>query len=104
MLVQIPIELIERRKVKEIIKNNYYKTIEGRIESFSPAYNRDQPNESFEISGVKFSYSEFDDIYGYSKTSIHGGIIDSTGQYLRISYYFMDGQNIICKIEGNKIH
>ena len=66
MLVQIPIGLIERRTVKEIIKNDNYKTIEGQVENFSPADNEDKRNESFEISGVRFSYSEFDDFYGYS--------------------------------------
>jgi len=104
MLIQIPSDLIEQRRVQEIIENKDYRIVEGKVANFSPYNNLDQRHESFEISGICFSYSDYDKIYGYSKTSKNGGIINSNGQYFRICYYSMDGHNIICKIEGVKNH
>lgn len=104
LLVRIPIDLIERIKVKDKIENNDFKITEGRVEHFSSSSGLGNEYESFEINGVLFSFSNSEDFYGYSKTSTKGGIINSNGQYFRISYYYMDGRNIIFKIEGVKNH
>ncbi len=98
LLVTITIELTEQRKVKDIIENQDYIIVEGRVVNFSPSDSMDNVHKSFEISGVKFKYSDYD--YTLKKR----GVIKSNGQYFRISYFFMDGENIIWKIEGIKNH
>jgi len=104
ILVTVTIELTEQKMFKDIIENQDYMIVEGRVVNFSPIDSLNNLHESFTISEVKFTYSENDDFYGYSKIFKNGGVIKSNGQYLRINYYSVEGQNIICKIEGIKNH
>ena len=55
--------------------------------------------ESFTINNIKFRYSDFNNWGGFNKTSSHGGPINKNGQYIRISYFKDDNENIICKLE-----
>ena len=60
-------------------------------------------NESFEINGVYFSYSDYEIQQGYHNAKSHGGVISGDGQYLKIGYVqpypFSRNDNVIVYIE-----
>jgi len=78
-----------------------YEIIEGYVENFDPMPYEGHANESFEINGVKFEYSDYDVIQGYNNTKSHGGVITHNGQHLKIGYVKYGGNygNIIVYIE-----
>ena len=57
--------------------------------------------ETFEINGVKFSYSDYNIHPGYNNTKSHGGVITGNGQHLKIRYVYFNEVygNIIMYIE-----
>ena len=99
LLIKIPMTLFERKELKDAIASRNVMTVEGKIYNFSPAIDGERDTESFLIDGVKFKYSDYDDSYGYHKTSKQNGVIKGDGQYLRITYCSLKGKKIILKIE-----
>ena len=78
-----------------------YQTVEGYVENFSPMPYEGHSRESFEINGVKFSYSDYNIHPGYNTTKYHGGVIKKNGQHLKIGYVYLNETygNIIVYIE-----
>lgn len=81
-----------------------YQTVEGYVENFDPMPYEGHMDESFEINGVKFAYSDYSTQPGYNNAKSHGGVITGDGQHLKIGYVrysFLDGnyENIIVYIE-----
>jgi hypothetical protein len=89
---------------KRLFKNEKYQRVEGYVKNFVPMPFGGHQAESFEVEGIKFQYSDYDDSdYGFTRTKSHGGPIDS-GKYVRISY-IRDARmenNIIIKLEIRK--
>ena len=83
-------------------KNGDYLIVEGYVENFTPMSNGGSKRESFDINGVYFEYSDADVIQGYNTPRFHGGVIQGSGQYLKIGYVYYNSSygNIIVKIEG----
>ncbi len=78
-----------------------YQTVEGYVENFDPMPYEGHADESFEINGVKFSYSDYNIHPGYNNTKSHGGVIKENGQHLKIGYVYLNETygNIIVYIE-----
>lgn len=79
-------------------KDGEYQTVEGYVENFEPMSDDGRGNESFEINGVRFSYSDNDIIQGYNDAN---GVITGNGQHLKIGYVYFNEEygNIIVYIE-----
>jgi len=79
-------------KLKGMYLNNNYEIVEGIVENFDPMPYGGHKLESFEVNGIKFSYSDYHSTAGYtpvfSKTRSHGGPIYE-GLYVKI-YYIHD--------------
>ena len=78
-----------------------YQIVEGYVEKFDPMPYEGHAEESFEINGVKFSYSDYNIHPGYNNTKSHGGVIKENGQHLKIGYVYLNDTygNIIVYIE-----
>ena len=76
-----------------------YKTVAGEVENFCPMPYAGHGEESFEINGIYFSYSDFIIQQGYHNAKSHGGVISADGQLLKIGYVEKNNENIIVYIE-----
>lgn len=68
-----------------LAKENGFLVVEGPVENFIPMPYSGHAEESFIVSGVRFSYSDFIITDGFNNTSSHGGPINKNS-YVRISY------------------
>lgn len=80
-------------------KNGNYEIVEGYVENFVPMPYEGHSYESFEINGVKFSYSDYSITFGYNNAKSHGGVIDGNGQHLKLGYVNYNDENVIVYIE-----
>lgn len=89
-----------QKTVGEYKKGNY-EIVEGYVENFDPMPSAGHKNESFEIDGVLFSYSDYSASPGYHNAKSHGGVITGDGQHLKIGYVYYNSSygNIIVYIE-----
>ena len=68
------------RRLRTSIEQGQCRVVEGVVQNFHPGGNyRGETDESFDVSGVHFSYSAYDVCPGFNQTSakngpIHGGI------------------------------
>lgn len=78
-----------------------YEIVEGYVENFIPMPYEGHSDESFEINGVKFSYSDYSIQPGYNNSKSHGGVVFGNGQHLKIGYVYYNEVygNIIVYIE-----
>lgn len=80
-----------------------YEVVEGYVENFDPMPYEGHSNESFEINGIHFSYSDYEIHQGYHNAKSHGGVITGDGQYLKIGYVqwysLSENRNVIIYIE-----
>ena len=76
-----------------------YEIVEGYVENFIPMPYEGHSDESFEINGVKFAYSDYAIQSGYNNAKSHGGVIEGDGQHLKIGYVSYNNENIIVYIE-----
>ena len=85
---------VEYQNVYLPYKNKDFQTIEGKIS----AYETDSAVEKFEISGVKFEYSDRNMMLGYNQIKENGGVIYGNGEKVRIDYIKYNGRNVIVSI------
>ena len=71
-----------------------YQTVEGKVSNFVPAPFEGHRDESFDVNGIHFAYSDYVIISGFHQTASHGGPI-RRGLPVRIAY--RDGE--IIKLE-----
>lgn len=88
-------------KIVGAYNNGQYEIVEGYVENFVPMPYEGHSNESFEINGVEFSYSDYESHQGYNNTKSHDGVIEGNGQHLKIGYIYYNKTygNIIVYIE-----
>jgi len=85
-------------RVRNIYNENQLQYIEGRVTEYSPMPYAGHENEYFEVKGVKFWFSNYDEGGHYNNAASHGGVI-KPGLYVRIGYYYTGFQNDILKLE-----
>lgn len=73
---------------------NDYLIVEGTVENFEG----DAAKESFEVSGVKFSYDWRYSGVGYDVLKEEGGVITGNGQKVKIGYVRYQLNNVIVAI------
>lgn len=84
-------------------KSGNYEIVEGYVENFVPMPKEGHVQESFDVDGVHFEYSENSVTCAYSQTEPYGGVIRN-GQYLKIGYVDHTGYgNIIVYIAENTL-
>ena len=76
-------------KLKDVYDNGNYKIVEGFVVDFDPMPYGGHKQETFNVNGIKFSYSDYGSSVGYSpvfkKTQSHGGPIYE-GAYIKLFY------------------
>ena len=87
------------RKTVMAYRDGDYQIVEGYVENFDPMPYGVHKDETFDIEGVKFQYSDFRILFGYHNAKSHEGVINGKGQYLIIGYVRYKGENIIVYIE-----
>jgi hypothetical protein len=75
----------EYQRHRELAETNACSVVEGQVEDFVPMPYTGHANESFTVSGVTFSYSDYAITDGFNNTSSHGGPINANS-YVRICY------------------
>ena len=73
-------------KLRNIMLNNEYSVVEGKVTDFLPMPPEGHQKEYFIVNGVEFSYSDYEITAGFNNTKSHGGPID-LGKYVKIYYY-----------------
>ena len=78
-----------------------YEVVEGPVENFVPMPSVGHADETFDIDGVHFAYSDNNVTVGYRNTRVKGGVVRGNGQYLRVGYVYYNESygNIIVYIE-----
>jgi hypothetical protein len=71
------------------LKTGDYRVVEGRVENFEPMPWAGHGDESFDVNGVHFAYSDYVVTSGFNNAASHGGPIRA-GLPVRIAY--KDGQ------------
>lgn len=89
------LHLFMYNKLMNAYESGQYEIVEGYVENFKPMPYEGHSNESFEINGVEFSYSDYEITSGYHNAKSHGGVIEGNGQYLKIGY--------VQNVQGNTI-
>ncbi|MDA3891794.1 MAG: hypothetical protein PF517_09040 [Salinivirgaceae bacterium] len=95
----MPSTIESERKLKNMIENNSYLKVDGRIEDFKAAQESPNHFESFSVQGVKFRYSDYVLDNGFNTTSKKNGPINRNGQLVRIGYARNEYRNVILKLE-----
>ena len=100
-LAQLEKKVDMHNKVIDAYRRGEYQTVEGYVENFDPMPYGGKMDESFEINGVKFAYSDYNTQPGYNNAKSHGGVITGNGQHLKIGYVYLDEAygNVIVYIE-----
>ena len=62
-----------------------YKVVEGPVQDFHPKPYTGKGNESFEVGGMRFEYSEFELKAAHNTTTVHAGPIED-GLFVRVAY------------------
>lgn len=82
-----------------------YLTANGYVEHFEPLPVHGNGTESFEVNGVRFTYSKSSISYiGYNIESSNGGFIKANGQSVKIRYIYDDvmDTNLILRLDVNE--
>lgn len=70
---------------RSLVQENLCRVVEGPVAHFVPMPYGGHAQETFYVSGVRFSYSDFETTDGFNNTSSHGGPINASS-YVRICY------------------
>jgi hypothetical protein len=81
---------------RSLTQENRCRVVEGPVEGFVPMPYGGHAQEIFYVSGVRFSYSDFEITDGFNNTSSHGGPINASS-YVRICYD--PAGNVILRLE-----
>ena len=100
-MIVLVVQLSMYHRTVGAYKRGDYQIVEGYVENFDPMPYSGHEHETFEIGGVKFSYSDYDHQPGYNNARSHGGVISGNGQHLKIGYVYLNETygNIIVYIE-----
>lgn len=98
-VITVFFEISSYNKIVGAYKSGDYEIVEGFVEDFKPMPYEGHSDESFEINGVKFSYSDYSIGTGYNNAKSHGGVITGNGQHLKIGYIKELNGNVIVYIE-----
>lgn len=80
-------------------REGQYKTVVGEVKNFTTTTPEGKGDETFNINGVHFSYSDNIIQQGYHTSKTFGGVVTGEGQQLKIGFVEKNGENIIVYIE-----
>ncbi len=79
--------LVLYQEYKELVQRGEVSQVVGMVEHYDPMPFTGHQEETFEIDGVKFSYSNYSGtFFGYKCAASHGGVVTHNGQHLKIQY------------------
>ena len=87
---------VDYRKAVNALQNGEAKVVEGRVDHYSQVPTK---SESFDVNGVKFSYSDNVIIAGFNHTAFHGGPIR---QGLPVKIWYWHGQILRLQIKSSE--
>lgn len=99
-IISLSEDIATYKQYINIINSKTFESISGSVNNFKPADLYGKGEESFDINGTKFSYSQYENHIGYHTVSTKGGIIKGNDQILTIDYIYdkyLD-KNIILQI------
>lgn len=67
------------------LDSGQFEVVEGRVENFKPMPWQGHSDETFDVNGVRFAYSDYQVSAGFNRYSSHGGPIKE-GLPVRIAY------------------
>jgi hypothetical protein len=73
-------------RARRIINERKYMVVEGKPENYHPMPSEGHDEESFDMQGVHFHYSDYTSGFGYHNAASKGGVI-KPNNYYRITYY-----------------
>ena len=88
----------EYKSFKNILINQEYEVVEGKVENYDPMPHRGNKNESFIVNDIKFSYSDYSVTNAFNNTKSHGGPINRNS-YVNIYYTSVCNNNYILRLE-----
>jgi len=80
----IPDVVSEYRSHVQALRERRYVLVEGIVENFSPAPSGGHRDETFDVAGHHYSYSDYVVVAGYHQTQSHGGFVRQ-GAHVRIA-------------------
>ena len=95
--LDIFVSVNQYQKTVGAYRRGEYEIVEGYVEHFETGPWGQGGDESFEIDGVQFSYSNVHTTQGYNRPKAQGGVITGDGQHLKIGYVLLN------KYDGNVI-
>ena len=98
-MVKMPKIISNERDFRKMIESRNYNIVEGETENFIPMPKGENGKESFKVNGIPFEYCDYIITKGFHQTSLNNGPIRKNGQQVRITYYTIDNENLILKIE-----
>lgn len=101
MIVVIISKTAEIIKIQNAYKNKELKITEGYVSNYHPMPVGGHGHESFDINGIHFFFSDFDEShFGYNNTASNGGAIKE-GLHVKINYIYENvaAGNVILKLE-----
>ena len=76
---------LDSYKAGRALRTGNYKIVEGRVENFAPMPWAGHAEETFDVNGVHFAYSDYVVTAGFNHSASHGGPIRE-GLPVRITY------------------
>ena len=72
-------------RASHALNTGAYSVVEGRVEKFTPMPWQGHADESFDVKGVHFAYSDYAVTAGFNNSASHGGPLRA-GLQVRIAY------------------
>ena len=94
--------VLQSADFKAALRNDECSVVSGTVRDFSTPSALGHDTEHFTVDDVYFEYGQGGSV-GYCETRALGGVIKGNGQQLTIHYVTVDGENIILKIEGERV-
>jgi hypothetical protein len=84
-IILIP-QFLGPNRARKIMREGRFLVVEGRPENYHPMPAEGHDEQSFDIQGVHFHYSDYNPRFGYDNAASLGGVI-SPDNYYRITYF-----------------
>ena len=79
-------QLVAPSRARKIMNEGKYLIVEGEPANYHPMPPEGHDEESFDIQGIHFHYSDYSGDFGYHNAASKGGVI-KPNNYYRITYY-----------------
>ncbi len=105
-VVIIGLQVNQWLEIRAAVAQHNYHVVNGPVQDFKPMPREGHAEESFSVSGVRFSYSDFEVTQGFRNTEAYGGPIHANSR-VRLGYICRPSETdcsnpLIIKVEIEK--